>query len=85
MYLDAPHNRVLVAISDPGANQQRSTTATQGRLARLAIFNNANATAAPVIVELSSLRPALNHFANDVAVDAQGNAYVNDSFANLTR
>ncbi|SFP72082.1 SMP-30/gluconolactonase/LRE family protein [Hymenobacter arizonensis] len=83
MLLDAPRNRVLVAISDPGANQQRSTAATQGRLARLAIFNNANAAAAPTIVELGSLRPALGHFANDVAVDAQGNAYVTDSFANI--
>ncbi|WP_426060171.1 hypothetical protein [Hymenobacter sp. B1770] len=83
MFLDAPRSRVLVAISDPGANQQRSTAATQGKLARLAIFNNTNATAAPTIIELGNLRPALNHFANDVAVDAQGNAYVTDSFANI--
>jgi sugar lactone lactonase YvrE len=83
MYLDEPRNRVLVAISDPGANQQRTATATQGKLARLAIYNRANATAAPVIVELGSLRPNLNHFANDVAVDGQGNAYVTDSFANI--
>ncbi|OGX85286.1 SMP-30/gluconolactonase/LRE family protein [Hymenobacter glacialis] len=84
-YLDnaSGRNRLLVAISDPGANQQRSTAATRGKLARLAIFNNANATAAPTIVELGSLRPNLAHFANDVAVDAQGNAYVTDSFSNL--
>ena len=85
VYLDnaQSRNRVLVAISDPGANQQRSTAATRGKLARLAIFNNANATAAPTIVELGSLRPALSHFANDVAVDNSGNAYVTDSFANI--
>ncbi len=84
-YLDNAQgrNRLLVAISDPGANQQRTTAATQGKLARLAIFNNANGAAAPTFVELGSLRPALNHFANDVAVDAQGNAYVTDSFSNL--
>ena len=76
-------NRVLVAISDPGANRQRTVASTQGKLARLAIFNNANAAAAPTIVELGTLRPALNHFANDVAVDNAGNAYVTDSFANI--
>lgn len=80
--LDEPRNRVLVAISDPGANQARSTAATMGKLARLAIFNRTAPTAAPVVVELGSLRPnAPGHFANDIAVDAQGNAYVTDSYA----
>ena len=83
LYLDEPRNRVLAAISDPGANQARSTSATQNKLARLAIFNRSAPTAAPTIVELGTLRPALGHFANDVAVDAQGNAYVTDSFSNL--
>lgn len=83
LYLDEPRNRVLACISDPGANQARSTTATQGKLARLAVFNRSTPTAAPTFVELGTLRPALNHFANDVAVDAQGNAYVTDSYSNL--
>lgn len=83
VYLDEPRNRALVAVSDPGANQQRTTAATQGKLARLAIFNRNAPTTAPVVVELGSLRPALGHFANDVTVDAQGNAYVTDSFSNL--
>ena len=81
--LDEPRNRVLVAISDPGANAARSTSATRGKLARLAIFNRAAPTAAPTVVELGTLRPALSHFANDIAVDAQGNAYVTDSFSGL--
>lgn len=83
IHLDESRNRVLVAISDPGTNQQRSTAATQGKLARLAIFNRTTPTAAPVVVELSSLRPGLSHFVNDIAVDAQGNAYVTDSFAGI--
>ena len=83
LFLDEPRNRVLAAISDPGANPARSTSATQGKLARLAVFNRNAPTAAPTIVELGTLRPALNHFANDVAVDGQGNAYVTDSFSNL--
>ena len=83
LYLDESRNRVLAAVSDPGANPARSTAATQGKLARLAIFNRSTPTAAPTIVELGTLRPNLGHFANDVAVDAQGNAYVTDSFSNL--
>ena len=83
LYLDEPRNRVLAAVSDPGANQARSTAATQGKLARLAIFNRSAPTAAPVVVELGALRPNVGHFANDIAVDAQGNAYVTDSFSGI--
>ena len=83
IYLDEPRNRVLVAISDPNANAARTTAATQGKLARLAIFNRSAPTAAPVVVELGTLRPNVGHFANDIAVDAQGNAYVTDSFSGI--
>lgn len=83
LYLDEPRNRVLAAVSDPGANQARSTAATQGKLARLAIFNRNAPTAAPTVVELGTLRPNAGHFANDIAVDAQGNAYVTDSFSGI--
>ena len=83
MYLDEPRNRVLVAISDPGTNPARTTTATQGKLARLAIFSRSAPTAAPVVVELGTLRPNVGHFANDIAVDAQGNVYVTDSSSGI--
>ncbi|WP_310392109.1 hypothetical protein [Hymenobacter sp.] len=85
LYLDNAQgrNRVLVAVSDPGANQQRTSMTTLNKLARLAIYNNANASAAPTIVELGTLRPNANHFANDVAVDNSGNAYVTDSFSGI--
>jgi sugar lactone lactonase YvrE len=33
------------------------------------------------LVDLGALRPGAGHFANDVAVDAQGNRYVTDSFS----
>ncbi len=80
LYLDGPRNRVLAAVSDPGYNTQRSTAATLRKLARLAVFNRT--TGQPITtVDLGGLLPGVNHFANDIAVDGQGNAYVTDSFA----
>ena len=81
--LDEGRNRLLVAVSDPGANQTLSTPATAGKLAKLAIFKRDYPQAAPTIVDLGALRPGAAHFANDIAVDAQGNAYVTDSYSPL--
>jgi sugar lactone lactonase YvrE len=79
--LDAPRNRVLAAVSDAGANTSRTSTATQRKLAAVAVFN-ATTGALQSYVDLGALRPAYaQHFANDIAVDGQGNAYVTDSFA----
>ena len=83
--LDAARNRLLVAVSDPGYNTARTTAATNGKLAALAIFNSSTGTkmsyvdlgAAPAVGGASY--PA--HFANDIAVDGLGNAYITDSFA----
>jgi sugar lactone lactonase YvrE len=81
--LDADRNRLLVAVSDPGYNTARTTPATKAKLAAMAIFN-AGTGAKTGYVNLSSLRPnAAAHFANDIAVDKDGNAYVTDSFAPL--
>ncbi|KAJ8604036.1 hypothetical protein MRB53_041962 [Persea americana] len=79
--LDADRNRLLVAVSDPGYNPSRSTSATKGRLAALASFDSG--TGARIgYVNLSDLRPGYaSHFANDIAVDKLGNVYVTDSFA----
>ncbi|GAA4030344.1 SMP-30/gluconolactonase/LRE family protein [Hymenobacter glaciei] len=78
--LDAGRNRVLVAVSDNGANTTRTTAATLRKRAALAIFNSTSG-ALLNYVDLGGLRPALNHFANDIAVDKDGNAYVTDSSA----
>jgi len=81
--LDAPRNRLLVAVSDPGYNQSRTSAATAGKLAALAVFDRTSG-ARLNYVSLGSLRPTYgSHFANDIAVDNLGNVYVTDSFAPL--
>ncbi|SMB98008.1 conserved hypothetical protein [Hymenobacter roseosalivarius DSM 11622] len=80
LHLDASRKRLLAAVSDPGSNSARSTAATAGQLAALAIFNADNGQLTNY-VNLGTLRPGGGHFANDIAVDAQGNAYVTDSFS----
>lgn len=78
--LDVPRNRLLVAVSDPGYNTARTTSATLRKLAAVAIFNASGAKTG--YVPLGTLRPSYPaHFANDIALDAAGNAYVTDSFA----
>jgi sugar lactone lactonase YvrE len=78
--LDASRSRILVAVSDNGANTSRTTATTLRKRAAVAIFN-ATSGALSSYVDLGGLRPALNHFANDIAVDSQGNAYITDSLS----
>lgn len=78
--LDASRQRLLAAVSDIGVNTTRSTATTMRKLAALAIFNPSSG-ALTSYVDLGALRPALPHFANDIAVDAQGNAYITDSLS----
>jgi sugar lactone lactonase YvrE len=78
--LDATRQRLLAAVSDAGANPTRSTATTLRKLAALAIFNPSSG-ALLSYVDLGALRPALPHFANDIAVDAVGNSYITDSLS----
>jgi sugar lactone lactonase YvrE len=78
--LDASRQRLLVAVSDIGVNTTRSTAATLRKLAALAIYNASNGTLISY-TDLGALRPGLAHFANDIAVDAQGNSYITDSLS----
>ncbi len=78
--LDATRQRLLAAVSDAGANTTRSTAATLRKLAALATFNPGSGALLSYI-DLGALRPTLPHFANDIAVDAQGNAYITDSLS----
>ena len=82
LHLDATRQRLLAAVSDAGANSTRSTAATLRKLAALAIFNPSSG-ALLSYVDLGALRPTLPHFANDIAVDSQGNVYITDSLSPL--
>ena len=79
--LDASRQRLLAAVSDAVANtNNRSTPTTLRKLAALAIFNPSSGALLSYI-DLGVLRPTQAHFANDIAVDAQGNAYITDSLS----
>lgn len=64
--------------SDPGASD-RSTPQTVGQLAGVAVYRQSTG-ALLAYYDLADLAPG-RHFANDVAVDDSGNAYVTDSFS----
>jgi len=78
--LDASRQRLLAAVSDIGVNTTRSTATTLRKLAALAVFNPSSG-ALLSYVDLGALRPTQAHFANDIAVDAQGNTYITDSLS----
>lgn len=79
LQIDVFNNRLLVAVSDPGYNTTRSKPETKGKLAGLAGLSVTGQLLS--YVDLGILKPDLSHFANDIAVDQLGNAYVTDSFA----
>lgn len=73
-------NTLWVTNSDPGAGA-RTTAATQGKLAAVAVYD-ATTGAPKAIYDLGRLSGGA-HFANEIALDDAGNAYVTDSFAPL--
>ncbi|EPH0541633.1 SMP-30/gluconolactonase/LRE family protein [Serratia marcescens] len=77
MLVDAERNRVLVCNEDVGVSLN-SASGTRNRVAQVLEFNLDNG-ALQQTYDLSSLSrgPTL---ANDLALDAQGNIYVTDSF-----
>lgn len=78
LLIDDSRNTLWVANSDPGAGE-RTIAANQGKLAGVAQFN---ATTGELVAyhDLGKLSDGY-HFANDITLDAAGNAYVTDSFA----
>lgn len=80
LYVDAPRDRLLVALSDNGASP-KSSEETQRKMAKLGIYELSSGTKIAT-VDLASLKPGA-HFANDIAVDASGHVYVTDSFSSV--
>ncbi|MEO7732114.1 MAG: cupin domain-containing protein [Kofleriaceae bacterium] len=77
--VDATRGRLLVTNADLGA-ARRSSPAGPKTLAALGIYELASG--APIhYVDLGALLPKGNHLANGLTVDAEGNAYVTDSFS----
>ncbi|WP_077919004.1 gluconolaconase [Spirosoma sp. 209] len=72
-------NLLYVCNADQGVST-KSTVQTTLRTAGLLVFN-LTTRARVQAVRLDSLLPGVPHFANDLAFDPQGNAYITDSFA----
>ena len=80
IHIDDKRQRLLVAVSDPGASI-RTSSETQGQLAALAAYSLLTGERL-FYTRLDGLAPeGTGNFANDVTVDKDGNAYVTDSFA----
>lgn len=78
LLVDDERNTLWVTNSDPGAGD-RTSAATQGKLAGIATYD-ATTGKRLAYYDLGHLSEG-THFANDLALDADGNAYVTDSFA----
>ncbi len=77
--MKAHDGKLYVCNSDQGVSE-KSTPQTTLKIAGLLIVDLATRQTVNLI-RLDSLLPGINHFANDMAFDDQGNAYVTDSFA----
>lgn len=77
IHIDPVLNRLLVPNTDHGLSVHSDPDRNK-KMAALSIYDLT--TGAPInYVDLGALRPDMGHFANDVATDDEGNAYVTDS------
>jgi sugar lactone lactonase YvrE len=81
IHIDQPRQRLLVAVSDPGVSS-KSSEETLRALAGLAAYDLISGERL-FYTRLDALLPDMSHFANDIAVDKQGSAYVTDSFTGV--
>ncbi|MES0490247.1 MAG: hypothetical protein ABUK01_09655 [Leptospirales bacterium] len=76
--VDKKQSRVIVANSDPGVSI-RTSAQTKLKLAAVGIYDLKDGS--PIAYyELDKLYKG-NHFANDIALDKDGNIYITDSFS----
>ena len=77
IHIDVERNRILVPNTDHGLSMH-SDPERKLKMAELGIYDLT--TGEPLAyADLAALQPESGHFANDVAVDNEGNAYVTDS------
>lgn len=76
--VDDSRNTVWAANADPGVGD-RTQAATKGKLAGIAKYDETTGKRL-AYYDLGALSGG-SHFANDLTLDEQGNAYVTDSFA----
>ncbi|MEL6816929.1 MAG: hypothetical protein AAFP03_19320, partial [Cyanobacteria bacterium J06598_3] len=77
IHIDPVNNRLLVPNTDHGLSLQ-SDPERKLKMAELGIYDLTSGE--PIAyADLAALRPEMGHFANDVATDEAGNAYVTDS------
>ena len=79
--VDVKRNRLFVVNSDIGASIRPYPLGTK-KLAAVVIYELSSGKEIHY-VDLGSLLPYKNHLANDITLDAEGNAYVTDSFSPL--
>lgn len=80
VHVDDARQRLWVTVGDLGTSD-KSSPATQGRLAAIAVFDSRTG-ARLAYYDLDTVGPGVRN-ANDVALDPSGNAYVTDSFAQV--
>ncbi|MFJ1260571.1 L-dopachrome tautomerase-related protein [Cupriavidus sp. CuC1] len=76
--IDDAHDRIWVLIGDVGT-AEHSSPATTNKLSAVAVYNTRTRKRLGYY-DLTTLKGGA-HLANDVAVDADGNAYITDSHA----
>jgi sugar lactone lactonase YvrE len=77
--VDTQRNRLLIANSDIGSAQRPSPDGPS-KLASLGIYDLT--TGRPLnFINLGKVSSGKNHLANDLTLDAQGNAYITDSLS----
>jgi sugar lactone lactonase YvrE len=75
--VDESHDRLLVANSNSAVFSDQSATGH----AKLGVYNLTSGEKLAMVDLGSTIGAGARHFANDVTVDEEGNAYVTDTFA----
>ncbi|WP_223608202.1 hypothetical protein [Chryseobacterium sp. OSA05B] len=80
VYTDEANNRIIIASGDAGASEKSGTNgSTAGKIAYAGIYNAQTGA----LIKGINLKPltAAGAFPNDIALDANGNIYITDSFS----